>query len=181
MIRFVYKTTNLLNGKIYIGQHTTENPDDGYMGSGVYLQKAIKEDGKENFTREIISWADSKKDLDHAEEFFIKHYIQKVGKSRMYNATEHAGGVDYHTDESKKKMSAVKKGHTVSEEHKQKISIICKNHPALSKKVLCVETGEIYPSISEACRQTGAYQGSISNVCIGKYKTAGGFHWKFVK
>ena len=139
MERFIYKTTNILNGKIYIGQHSTENLDDGYLGSGVILQKAFKKHGKENFKREIIAWADTKEDLNHAEEFFIKHYIQKVGKKNMYNATEYAKGGSmnglHHTDESKLKMSAIKKGrpsgrkgyhHT--EETRQKISKTLKNH-----------------------------------------------------
>lgn len=53
---------------------------------------------------------------------------------------------------------------------------------SMSKKVLCVETGVIYPSITEAYRQTGIGQKEIINVCKGKphYKTAGGYHWKYI-
>ena len=53
---------------------------------------------------------------------------------------------------------------------------------SMSKKVLCVETGVIYSSIIEAYRQTGVGQKEIINVCKGKphYKTAGGYHWKYV-
>lgn len=54
------------------------------------------------------------------------------------------------------------------------------NHPTISKKVLCIETGKIFQSINEAERQTGIKQSSISKCCLGKRKTAGGFHWKFV-
>ena len=50
-----------------------------------------------------------------------------------------------------------------------------------SKKVLCVETGEVYKSGHEACRQTGIDFASILNVCNNKkQKTAGGYHWRFV-
>lgn len=49
-----------------------------------------------------------------------------------------------------------------------------------SKQVLCVETGIIYPSLSEVYRQLGFSQGYISLACNGKYKTAYGFHWKYV-
>ena len=57
-----------------------------------------------------------------------------------------------------------------------------KNRKDLSKKVLCVETGEVFESIVDAERKTGARHGHISKVCLGrkKYKTAGGFHWKYV-
>ena len=49
-----------------------------------------------------------------------------------------------------------------------------------SKKVMCVETGVVYPSLSEAARQLGFSQGNISSACNGKRKTAYGFHWKYV-
>ena len=55
-----------------------------------------------------------------------------------------------------------------------------KNHKALSKKVLCVETGEFFDSVRDAERKTGIDHGNISKVCKGKYKTTGGFHWKFL-
>ena len=54
------------------------------------------------------------------------------------------------------------------------------NHPAKSTPVLCVETGEVYPSAHEASRQTGIIRQSISACCNGKQKTAGGYHWKFL-
>lgn len=48
-----------------------------------------------------------------------------------------------------------------------------------SKKVLCIETGQSYDSMTEAARQTGIAQSNISQCCNGKNKTAGGFHWCF--
>ena len=147
MKRFIYKTTNLINGKFYIGQHSTENLDDGYMGSGTYLKKAFKKYGKENFKCEIIEIVNgSKDDLDNVEEFFIKHYIQKVGKKNMYNATEHASGCPKGhpawnkgrslSEEIRKKLSEVKKGRHRFEETKKKLSEANKgrHHSEESKK-----------------------------------------------
>ena len=47
------------------------------------------------------------------------------------------------------------------------------------KKVLCIETGVIYNSITSASQATNIDNGSISKVCHNKRKTAGGFHWRF--
>ena len=42
MYYYLYKITNKINQKVYIGVHTTSNMEDGYMGSGKYLKRAIK-------------------------------------------------------------------------------------------------------------------------------------------
>jgi hypothetical protein len=49
----IYQIRNKLNGMIYIGQHQTENVDDGYMGSGRLLLEDISKIGKEHFTKTI--------------------------------------------------------------------------------------------------------------------------------
>lgn len=56
LYHIVYRTTNTINGKYYIGVHNTKNLEDGYLGSGVTLQKALKKYGPENFKREILSF-----------------------------------------------------------------------------------------------------------------------------
>ena len=53
IIGFIYKTTNLVNGKIYIGQHIGK-VNDSYLGSGVVLHNAIRKYGRCNFKREIL-------------------------------------------------------------------------------------------------------------------------------
>lgn len=59
-------------------------------------------------------------------------------------------------------------------------SEVMTNHPDLSIPVLCVETGELYPSVSEVSRQTGIKRPSISACLNGRRKTAGGYHWRKV-
>ena len=56
---YLYKTTNLLNGKIYYGQHKG-NFCDNYLGSGKYIKYAINKYSKENFKVELITYAESK-------------------------------------------------------------------------------------------------------------------------
>lgn len=66
----VYKTTNLVNGKIYIGQDSKNNPE--YLGSGRIIKKALDKYGKNNFKKEILAECKSKAELDEIEKFWIK-------------------------------------------------------------------------------------------------------------
>lgn len=77
-------------------------------------------------------------------------------------------------DSANKRVSESKKGKKCSEEHKRKIG------KANSKKILCVETGEVFDSTRDAERKTGVYNSNISSVCNGRYKTAGDYHWKYL-
>lgn len=60
MYHFIYKTTNLINGKFYLGKRSTKNLDDGYLGSGNSIKLAITKYGKENFKREILCYTETK-------------------------------------------------------------------------------------------------------------------------
>jgi len=85
----IYKITNLINGKIYIGQDSKNNPE--YLGSGAIIKRAIKKYGKENFKKEIIDWSNNKNDLNNKEIFWIKEY-NSTNHSIGYNITESGGG-----------------------------------------------------------------------------------------
>jgi len=89
---YVYKTTDLTNGKVYLGQHRGKF-DSGYQGSGLLISRAINKRGETNFTTKILIRANSKKQLDQMEKEFIKLYTVLSGKSKLYNIRE--GGNTY--------------------------------------------------------------------------------------
>ena len=78
---YVYQITNNINGKKYIGAHATDDVDDGYMGSGVLLKRAIKKYGVENFSKVILSVHSSMEDM-YSEE-------AKLITEDMINSTEY--------------------------------------------------------------------------------------------
>jgi group I intron endonuclease len=74
MYGYVYKTTNLINNKIYIGQKVSSKFLLSYYGSGVILKRALKKYGKDNFLIEMLCECDSQNDLDSKEILFIDKY-----------------------------------------------------------------------------------------------------------
>ena len=89
---FIYKTTNLINEKIYVGQHSTDKLSDGYLGSGDILKQAIKKHGRKNFKREILLYCLScQKHIDFFEQKFIKE-LNSISPNG-YNITEGGGGM----------------------------------------------------------------------------------------
>ena len=67
MFYTIYKITNKLNGKIYIGKHQAKDLNDGYMGSGKHLKRAINKHGIENFTKEILFQFDNEDEMNAKE------------------------------------------------------------------------------------------------------------------
>ena len=119
----VYETTNLINGKYYIGVHHIN--ESNYLGSGNLIKKAINKYGKENFIRETLKEFNNHIDAYNYEKSIVD--LKIVNNFNCYNIME--GGRNpptiygkKHTDESKKKMSKAQKGKKHTEETKKKIS-----------------------------------------------------------
>ncbi|QMP83831.1 MAG: hypothetical protein [Caudoviricetes sp.] len=103
----IYKTTNLINGKYYIGKHQTENLLDDYYGSGKYLKRAITKYGIENFYKEILFVCESEKHMNNLEKILV------VPDSEInYNLCPGGdGGWGYLNDSSETHITRCKKGY----------------------------------------------------------------------
>jgi hypothetical protein len=94
----VYETTNLINGKIYVGLHKTKDPDtfDGYIGDGIYItqpytymnpkykfQYAVKKYGPKNFKRKTLAIFNTLKEASDLEEQIVNEKF--LERSDVYN------------------------------------------------------------------------------------------------
>jgi len=80
---FIYKTTNLLSGRYYIGMHSTNDLNDGYLGSGRRLRYSINKYGKYNHKREIIEYCNSREELKSREEEIVN--LNEIAKEDCMN------------------------------------------------------------------------------------------------
>lgn len=128
---YVYKITNLVNGKIYIGKHSTDDVNDGYMGSGVVLRQAYKKYGLECFTKEVIDYYNNTIELNQGEIYWIAQF-NSTNSEIGYNLT-YGGDGGTPTEETRRKVSHTLKGRHHTEETRQKISAANKGKSSPNK------------------------------------------------
>jgi len=87
---FIYKTTNLLTGKYYIGMHSTDDLEDGYLGSGKRLRYSVRKYGKKNHQREILEFVDTREDLKAREKEVVS--LDEIAKEDCMNLKEGGDG-----------------------------------------------------------------------------------------
>jgi hypothetical protein len=113
----IYKITNNLNDKIYIGKHQTKDLNDGYMGSGKHLRRAIEKYGARNFKKEILFQFDSEFDMNAKEaelvtdEFCLREDTYNLcpggrGGWGYINSTPDVRNGFEHRPDDQKKMNA---------------------------------------------------------------------------
>ncbi len=162
-VGFIYKTTNLVNGKFYVGQ-CSNDPREKYLGSGVLLIQAIEKYGKHNFRREILQYAEQE-DLDDLEKIWIKKLrAQELG----YNLHEGGRGGWSHVNKTEKENPMSGKNHSPEAIEKMR------SNRAKQTKVMGPD-GTVYRSMAEAFRQTGV---NVKNVLHYKDKNHG---WEKIK
>lgn len=195
----MYRHTNRVNGKVYIGM-TSKRPKDrwqngnGYSGQSLFWN-AIQKYGWDAFDHEVLHEGLSKSEAEHMERELILHYRSNE-RDFGYNMAD-GGGVNRGyklSDVTRKRLSEAHKGRQVwnkglsgytvpSARGKKRSAVTCKrmsdNRPKLA--VLQYSTsGELlaeFASMHEASKATGVSTGSISGACSGRQRTAGGYVW----
>lgn len=162
---YIYCVTNLINGKVYVGQH--DGSKSHYYASGTLIQQAIKKYGKGNFKRDIIiKGYFSQQELDALETKYIAEYRSHAHQypDRGYNLTSGGQG---------------RKDYIASLETKQKLS---ENNP-LRKPIIqfTLEGEEVarYHSTLDVSRKLGLNNANVYRACSGERPQAGGFLWLF--
>ena len=83
MFYTIYKITHKESGKKYIGKHQTKDLNDGYMGSGKYLKRAIEKYGLDNFTKEILHVFETEEEMNSKEAELVTEEFCK--RNDTYN------------------------------------------------------------------------------------------------
>lgn len=203
----IYKITNKITGKCYIGQTVQTLQRRWYKhlhdSRCPAMRDALKKYGEDNFTIEVIDNAETIEELNKKEVYWISFFnslvpngynLQDGGKncrcaeSTKQKLSELNSGKNHplygkpRSEETKKKVSDAHKGVPLSARHRKRLSEahIGVVNECLLKKVKCIETGQIFNSIKEAKAFCGSKNIHIGDVCNGKRPTAGGYHWCFI-
>lgn len=181
MYGYVYITTNLINGKRYIGQHKSKVFDASYLGSGTILKRAFDKYGKENFKCEILEWCETFDILNEKEKYYIKFYNADISPD-FYNIC--IGGYNSRGRRGKNNPMYGKpswnKGVPMSEETKKRLSESKTNkYKGLNSPLYGTHrTEETKRKIGE--NRKGKYAGK-NNPNYGNHKLQGGKHPKAKK
>ena len=118
---YVYITINLINGKQYVGEHSTNNIDDNYLGSGQNLRKSIRKYGRKNFNKKILEHFDTKEEAFDNQETYINKY--DTCSPNGYNISPKGGHnvQGCFSEETLEKIGNALKNIPKTEEHKNKL------------------------------------------------------------
>lgn len=152
---YIYIITNLINGKKYIGKRSCKCPieKDKYMGSGLALKKAQKKYGIDNFEKKILLICNTEDEAYEEERKAVE--LVKAWENPMYYNLD-GGGRGFGCGEGSPLYG-----------------IYGENHP-VSKKVVCLNTGEIFSTVHDAAKYVKLANATpITQVCLGKVSTCG--------
>lgn len=183
------------NGKVYVGITCTA-PERRWRADGSGYRKqpviyhAIKKYGWENVNHEIVASNLTKDEACKFEMLLIdklKSNQHEFGYN-VDNGGQTSGSHSPETLEKMRKSMLGEKNHNYgkdfSKETREKLSLSHKgkktgaDNPA-AKSVMCIETGEVFPTTVSAAKAVNVSRGTICSCLLGRSKTAGGYHWKY--
>lgn len=204
----VYCHRNKTNGKEYFGITSKAIANDRWVNGKNYrnnkhFTNAINKYGWEGFEHIVIYSGCSKEVAEKIEEDLIETF-DTCNPLKGYNLRP-GGNASRHSEETKRKISNIKKIQWQDEEYRKRLSECHKGKPAYNKgipmteeqkikvskakkgvpnfkkrkQVYCVELNEWFGCLEEAHQRTGANISKISEVCNGTRRTAGGYHWRY--
>ena len=150
LVSYLYVTENMVNNKVYVGVHTTKDINDGYIGSGTLLKRAIKKHGRHNFETEIIEIFESEEDAYEME----KHIVDTTFISLDWTYNISLGGHGGNTMNYRRGDNHHNRIKGLSKEHRLSIGISLKGKShkgGNSKPVIHIPTGIEYKSLKEGC------------------------------
>lgn len=179
---YIYKITNRINNKIYIGQTTRDiktryiahkNSPNFKHTRQFPLARAIKKYGWDNFTKEVIDTATSLEELNQKELFYINYFNSLVEGGWGYNLKGGGDSIGSHAEQTKEKIGKAQKGplnHAFGKTGELSPS---------SKPLICTTTNQRYSSATEAASILNLNPSHICAVCRGKRGSTGGlvFRW----
>ena len=205
----IYKVTNLINNKTYIGQTIQDLKIrwKSHQHKGHALYNSIKKYGKENFSVEVIDKADTLEELNKKEVQWIEQLNCRTPNGYNIRPGGGSGGIDNpmfgksgmsgrkHTLDSKKKMSESQTRIGRSEEFREALrkrnrmvkltkDKIDRQKAAIAhggKPFICIETGEVFYNLAIAAEKLDLCKSNIYMVLRKKNKQASGFTFKYLE
>ncbi len=155
---YIYKITNKINGKVYVGKHAKSELDESYWGSGLDLNKDLKKLGIQSFDRQVLDWCNTNEELNEREIFWIEK-LNTFKDPFHYNLTSGGDGIG--------------KGFEHSEE------TLVQRAKKIAKPIICLQTLEVFESIQKAAKKFNVSGSSISDVLRGIYKHKNGYYFEY--
>lgn len=189
-----YMHTCHINNKRYIGATTQSSIEKRWKnGTGYRFNKELNSDihkyGVKSFSSvELMRKSCTISEAKRTEEMLISHYKPEYNKSttgiKIISPNANKKAVEKIKEDKETALRVVQSCLEWQKNNPQKaLDIRRKNATkatnARKKMVVCIETGVVYESASEAARQTGSLQAKITECCRGNRKSTNNLHWKY--
>ena len=159
MYGYIYKTTDLTNNKIYVGQHKSSEFDTSYYGSGVIIKKLLNKYGSDRFICELLEECQTEDQLNEREIFWIDK-LNCRDKNVGYNLASggsfgdsgyHLGMLGKSQSDYQKQQVSIANSHPKSQEMKNKMSLALKgnNNASHGKGMKFIHKGDIQKRVKE--------------------------------